>query len=785
MNRQSEPRWRAVRAATAGLLALALGAAWGAAVTVSTPVNVSQTSTATEKAKMVRLAYSDGSTFRKPWVYTYLDGVAGQQNVYARVSFDDGATWQAPVLLSRDGAGAPTGGQNITTKDALSFPVENDMPSIFAPPTTTGPKVTIVWNSAYCPQNPAATPATSGPYTSSVQGTGDYDQDGTLDRPFHCLWMASTTDTTLASWSVAQLTNGTRDVNNEVVAGNSSGSGIGIGWQEDPAGLQPGEAEGPGDGGSGSTVSGGTNIWYTFAASAVAATLRTNIVQVSDNNTTGTGQPGASRPNLSFSGSTAVLAYEETACAGGSGGKCVVYHSFPYNTPDANAAGTIVSDVTHSARRVRIVVQGATAAGTSPLRTLLLWRDSPTATPGAAADIIVRRGLVDTVARPGSTGFLPTDLLADTPQQLTSIAATGGNANAHRAAVRGDSIVLAYDATPDMVGADPTHTVTPTATYNLFIVRSTATGNPGSWSQAVNLSGLTSFDWRVVEPRLVATPATIVNPLTGVPDAGDTQNTSILYLAYGTEGNSVAAPSGRIYVSRSLDFGATVGGFTPVSSLTAGQSESQLRPLPDGSATMALWMEEQTAGDPQTKDAMFATATVANPDLALAGRTGGVLPSGLQAVSFDVHNKGPGDAPQVVLSGNLPAGFTVADVSSGGTCTPGTGTFTCTWPMLLAGSTATARLAVSATAIGDFSVAATVSSALPDVDTADNSATVSVFLPAPAAPPQVSTETTGSGSGGCTLASGTRPVDPLLPLLAALGAASLLLRRVRARRAQR
>ena len=780
MNKRSDLRFRAVRVASAALLALALpaGAAWGAALTTTTPVNVSQTPTATEKAKAARLAYKDGSVFRKAWIYTYLDGTAGRQNIYARVSFDDGATWNAPVLLSRDGAGAPTGGQSVTTKDSLTFAADNDMPVIFAPPTTSGPKVTIAWNSAYCPQDPVA--GTSGSYTSTVQGTGDFNQDGTLDRPYHCLWIASTTDVTLATWTVAQLTDGTRDVMNEVVAGNATGTGIGIAWQEDPAGLQPGEAEGPGDGGSGANVSGGTNIWYTYAASPVAATLRTNIVKVSDNDSTGTGQPGASRPNLSFSGATAVLAYEETACAGGSGGKCVVYHSFAYSTPDTNSAGTIVSDVTHSARRVRIVLQGATAAGPSPLRTLLMWRDSPTAAPGAAADIIVRRGLVDTVARPGSTGFLPSDLLADTQQQLTAVAATGGNANAHRAVIRGDSVVLAYDATPDMVGADPAKTATPTATYNLYIVRSTATGAAGSWSPAVNLSRITVSDWRVVEPRLVATPGTIVNPLTGVPDAGDTQDTNVLYVAYSTEGNSLAAPTGRIYVSRSSDFGATFGAFTPVSAATSGQSESQLRPLPDGSATMALWMEEQTAGDNQTKDAMFAIASVAYPNLAVSGREGGTPATADHVVNFDVLNKGPGDALQLVLTGNLPPGATLAGATSGGVCTSADGSFTCSWPKLLSGETATAALGVGSLPVGTHTVTVTAANALADVDTADNKATVTIAVATPAAPPQIF----GSSGGGCTLATSKRAADPVLPVLLVLAVASLLARRVRGRKQQ-
>lgn len=756
----------------AAWLALAAGVAGAAPLTTSTPVNVSQTATATEKAKSVRLAYADNGTFRKAWLYTYLDGTAGRQNVYARVSLDDGASWQAPVLLSRDGAGAATGGQNVTTA-AGTFVADNDMPMPFAPPITSGPQVTIAWNSAYCPADPTA--GTSGPYTSAVQGTGDLDGDGTPDRPFHCLWVATTTDPALATWKVAQLTDGTRDLTNEVVAGNASGSGIGIAWQEDPAGLQPGEAEGPGDGGSGSHVTGGTNIWYTFAAKPDAATLRANIGQLSDNDVAGAGKPGASRPNLSFSGATAVVAYEETACVGGNGGKCVVYHSFAYNAPDRDAAGTVVSDPARNARRVRIVLQGAAAAGDSPLRTFLLWRESATAVPAAAADIVVRRGLRDTAARPGSTGFLGSDILADTPQQLTNVTASGGNANAHRAVIRGSSVALAYDATPDYAGADPARTAVPTATYDLFFMRSGANGAAGSWSSAVNLSNMGSPAVRVVEPRLVPTPGTVVNPITGVPDAGDQQDTDILYVAYGTEANTVAGNAGQVFIARTTSFGARFEEFTGVSTATSGQSEAQLRPTPDGRASALLWMQEQTAGDPQSKDAMFAIATAAAPDLVVTASSTSTAPGQPATVSFDVYNKGPGDARNVTLTGSLPTGLTLVGVGETGTCQAGADSFTCTWSELLAGQHVTAVLATSASTAGDYQVSATLASADPDANPADDTTTVTVAV-ADALPPAAQAE----GGGGCTMAPDGR-FDPLLPLLAILGATSAWLRRRRGR----
>jgi hypothetical protein len=607
------------KAGIAFTAAVATAALAATALSFSTAVNVSQTTTPTEKAKNVRLAYQDGSTFKKAWVYTYGDGAVGQENVYVKYSFDEGASWSAPVLLSKDAANAPTGGQTITTKGDYIFTVDNNKPNIFAPPTTSGPKVVVTWTSAYCPANPAAT-TNSGAYTSAAQGQSALVSGGNVDHPFYCMWVATTTDPALGSWTTTQLTNGTRDAIGDVITGNATGTGYALAWQEDPAGLKPGEAEGPGDGGSGATVTPGTNIWYSYSATPSGTTFRTNIKQASGNNSPATGQPGASRPNLSMSGNTAVLAYEETACPGGSTGKCIRYHNFTYNAPTFSTvpgsegeAGAIVSDVTKNARRVRFVLQGATAAPTSNLRTLLLWRESVAADgEGAPADIVIRRGLANASAS-GSSGFTAADILAAAPQNLTNVAVTGANANAHRALIRNGFIALAYDLTPSMNGANAKISNPTTANYNLFLTRSTDSG--ATWESARNLSNVTNIAMRVVEPRIVATPGTIINPITGVADAGDTQNTNVFYLAYATEKNDATAAADRVYVSRTTDQGATFEPFVPVSSVTAGQSEAQLRSMPDGSAVGVLWMQEQTLGDEATKDAMFATASpVTVPD---------------------------------------------------------------------------------------------------------------------------------------------------------------------------
>ena len=587
------------------------------ALSFPTPVNVSQSPTPTEKAKDVRLAYQDGLAFKKPWIFAYGDGdgIDGRENVYVQTSFDDGATWSARILLSRDAAGNKTGGQTITTAASFTTTADNNKPNIFAPPTTNGPKVIVTWTSAYCPQDP--TLPNSGPYTSGVQGQSALVSGGPVDHAYYCMWTAITTDPALATWTVTQLTNGLRDAIGDVIAGNATGTGYALAWQEDPAGLQPGEGEGPGDGGTGATVSPGTNIWYAFSATPSGTTFRTNIRQASDNNAMITGSPGASRPNLLMSGSTAALAYEETACTGGSSGKCIVYHSFPFSAPTfsttpgaAGESGTTISNVAQNARRVRFVLQGATAAPTSSLRTLLLWRESaPSLVGGAPADVIIRRGLANASAA-GSSGFTGADILIDTPRNLTNVVATGGNALAQRAFIRDGFIALAFDLTIDANGANPEVTNPPTATYDLYLTRSVDGG--ATWDNARNLSNLTTKDLKiVVEPRIVATPGTLINPVTGVPDQGDTQNPNVFFISYATESNDLVRAAGKVYVSRTADQGATLEPFAPVSSVEAGQSEAQLRATPDGNRLGVLWMEEQAIGNDLTKDAMFVSTEAA------------------------------------------------------------------------------------------------------------------------------------------------------------------------------
>ena len=338
-----------------------------------------------------------------------------------------------------------------------------------------------------------------------------------------CGWQRRRTRCSTA-WDVHQLTNGERDVINEVISGSSTGSAFAMAWQEDPAGLQPGEGEGRGDGGMGSHVTGGTNIWYTHAPNPNGVTLRANIAQLSDNNALGTGQPGASRPNLQISGTTAVLAYEETACPGGSTGKCIVYHSFPYTdarrerSPEPSSA---------TSRRTRGGCDSSCRArrrrARRSLRTVLLWRETPLRDAGgafghhrAARSCECRRTAgIDRIPAQRHPGGYATE-----PDGRSEIRRQRQCASRHRARqfrrdrLRPDAQHGCGESGED--GGSDRELQPDLHAVDRPMVR------PGAGALRSTCRASIRRRFTVVEPRLVPTPGTIVNPLTGTPDAGDT-----------------------------------------------------------------------------------------------------------------------------------------------------------------------------------------------------------------------------------------------------------------------
>ena len=235
-----------------------------------------------------------------------------------------------------------------------------------------------------------------------------------------------------------------------------------VSWQEDPQGLQPGSADGPGDGVSGAIVSKGTDIWYTYVddirAGTAAAEFITNTQRLTQNfqqyaRKDGdydrvelsdlpieSGIEGASRANTALvqvreSGVTkykAIVAYEETKGAGNETdfGKVVRVHEFDYNTPptttttvnfsgigdvdlpdvsDTQRIGCIISNPAKNGRRVRFITNTSIGSvGTTNTKIVYLWKEGAY-DQGGPSDIMTRIGHIDS-GDAASTGVRPSDL---------------------------------------------------------------------------------------------------------------------------------------------------------------------------------------------------------------------------------------------------------------------------------------------------------------------------------------------------------------------------------------
>ena len=762
-------------------------------ITLATPVVVSTDDTANNafKAKMGWISYMNGPAAGKT-VYdikaqllVYADGPAGKQNIWVARSTDNGTSWAQTKVT--------TNGGTPLTIGAESFFITHNKPNIYVAPigvldvanTGKGADALLTWTSTDC----------------ESLGTQKINANlNTGPQPYMCLWSARSKDGG-QTWATQRLTDGSMDPDEDVPAGfvsykadtskplgYSEAGGFAISYQADPAGLQQGDAEGPGDGASGAKVSAGTNIWYTFLSKAAfeAGTAFPAAVQISDNDSTDTGAAGASRANLGISGGTTVLAYEETK-GDGTSGKRIVYHSFAYGSPSTHSAGTAVSDPTKNARRVRFMLQGnealdttgdkdgdAADGDTKGVHAALIWRETASLEPAAPSDIMMRRGIKNTSLRPGSTGFLADDILADTPVNLTDTG-PADNALAHRGTLRGDFVSIAYDHTVDAVAANPEKTNPPKGTYNLFIKRSTDGGE--TWSAARNMSNVTDLSVRVVEPRQVGTPGTIKLPNgAATSDTTDIQNRDVIYVGWGTETNEINTKPLDINITRTKDLGLSYDRVQLLADGATEQSEAQLRTQPDGTTLGALWMQrDATAG---TVDVVYRNGdggiggetTFADPDLSLTATGVSFAVNAQGQVTYTILNKGTGDARAVVLTGTAPTGLTIVSTSESTLCAVNGASFTCTIPELLAGASRAISVTVTSAATGSYAIPSSVTGDVVETDNTNNDATANVTVSAAATGG-------GDGGGGCTTASGDAPRDPMLPILAAVGLLGMALRR--------
>ncbi|MFO7592646.1 MAG: choice-of-anchor O protein [Pseudomonadota bacterium] len=335
--------------------------------------------------------------------------------------------WSAPVNLSRSATLSSINSDWRGDLDADSTRTvwgDAEKPNGFVNP---GGVTVVTWVSHYCPDGD---PATTDVIEDPVQRARLYPERDNRIIPFTCTWVNYSTDLG-QTWlpQPIQLSSGIRAAKQDVNRG--SNSFWMITWQEDPTGLELGEAEGPGDGASGAKVSGGTDIWYAWAPVSNAGTtlgawnppvrLTDNMDPVGDPKVTdptvpspivygmGTtagvaetpvaagdiewGQTGASRANLGSSMSTALVAWEETKNAGiPHSGKYIRYLDFPAKTPPTGEAGCILSNPAKIARRARFVTQNPADAGTAGIHIALFWREGEIS-QGGPADIMLRRGI--------------------------------------------------------------------------------------------------------------------------------------------------------------------------------------------------------------------------------------------------------------------------------------------------------------------------------------------------------------------------------------------------------
>jgi MYXO-CTERM domain-containing protein len=312
---------------------------------------------------------------------------------------------------------------------AEAFYGDSDKPNVF----NNGSRVVLTWNDKYCP--------------GGSQNTVTYLTLDLREVPYSCQYVAVSLDNG-ATWSAPQqLSDGSRDAKQDVNKG--SDAAWVITWQEDPEGLQLGDAEGPGDGASGANVSNGTDIWYSALSSdnlnmgmpfPEPVRLTNNYTQDGMQQGSPTmlerGSEGASRANTALIGPNVIVAYEETKGTGGvDSGKYIRYHVFPYNSPpdsceddpnnpgncmvgatgevmpavnDPARMGCIISDPDENARRVRFFAQG-TPGEESSIRFFIFWKQG-LFDQGGPSDILGRSGFVPEGEMGGIFGFRPQDL---------------------------------------------------------------------------------------------------------------------------------------------------------------------------------------------------------------------------------------------------------------------------------------------------------------------------------------------------------------------------------------
>lgn len=572
---------------------------------------------AASKGKIVRLDYPDGQggfnvvlvsvygDAQGPEVWFYDGSTQDAKDIFATRSTDNGETWTQPLNISNTANLSSMDADNDGDPGTPRIPYfgNSQKPNIY----NNGKNVIVTWVDHYVP--------------TGVQGVVAYPESGLIEVPYAATYAVRSSDGGV-TWSDPELlSTGERDAKQDVPRGSSAG--FIVTWQADPKGLQPGDAEGPGDGGSGAKVTHGTDIWYStirmadFVAGAPfpqAQRLTDNFTHV-DNDGFESGQRGSSRANPFMVGSMGIVAYEETkGLEGLDDGKYIRYHTFSAfddSMPDpTNGAGWIISMPEENARRVRFIVQPGPLMSQSPVRIFFLYKEGAF-DQGGPSDIMSRIGKKNP-ADPDSTGFRPEDLSPSVDPAATvrefafnnapeiNLSSSLGltalpqddsfeDARAHRGVMRGNFIAVGWSWTPDWAVAR----FTDLENYNFYMRRSFDGGL--TWADTVNMSNIDREDKiNVREPRIVGTPFS--------PNPATPTDTGSFVVAWGTEVNQYEHVSQGvidldIFMTRTDDFGETYAPVIPLGDpdvpvdADLGTFESQFRLSPSGDEMAAVWQE--------------------------------------------------------------------------------------------------------------------------------------------------------------------------------------------------
>ena len=527
--------------------------------------------------------------------------------------------------------------------DPSAYWGDSDKPNI----SNGGSNIMITWTDKYCD-------ALAGDIDGTNQRSVSYLTRDNREIPFSCTWAKHATvgaDGTITWGSAAeQLSDASRDAKQDVSKVNAFGKAV-VSWQEDPLGLQIGNADGPGDGASGATASHGTDIWFTTATNvntkfdslnvpvAGKTTGFTNVARLTDNaikTASGNhgvikdaggleildadidgGQAAATRANTALVGPTIVVAYEETKGSEGLAiGKFVRYHSFPYTLDPgaaANQIGCIISNPLENARRVRFMPQASNliaaddaAITDAGLRMGIIWKEGQF-DQGGPSDIMVRMafdGVSATNMTPAVDAACATsdylvaedlnntaamNLSSNTPVATNDNLADTTSANNIENALAHRGAIVGNDL---YVGYSYTNdwalsTYTNLENYDFWLRRYDAATK--AWTLPKNISNLPTKEITVREPRIVKTPYT-------TSTAFGTYNPDALVIAWGLQTNVAThieqAEELDILYTRTFDKGET---FEPVVTIENAnlnsRFESQLRPTPDNEIVYAVWNE--------------------------------------------------------------------------------------------------------------------------------------------------------------------------------------------------